>query len=91
MKKVLKQPQKEYENRYIYFVVDGQDCLQESNFLFSFIEVNARLNALVSDKVRSSKAAQRMDFYQQVDLAKPSAVLQQQMVLEILNNVNDRL
>ena len=38
-----------------------------------------------------SKAAQRLDLYQRGELAKPSKLLQKQVILEALDEVNQRL
>ena len=54
---------KEYAKRYIYFVIDGQNVLNTDKFLFCYLEVNDRLNGLISQKIWDSKPAERMDFY----------------------------
>jgi hypothetical protein len=39
---------RDYAKRYIYFIVDGQNVLNSDNFIFSYMEVNDRMNGLVS-------------------------------------------
>jgi hypothetical protein len=39
---------RDYAKRYIYFIVDGQNVLKPDNFIFSYMEVNDRMNGLVS-------------------------------------------
>jgi hypothetical protein len=69
--------QREFPKRFIYFVVDGQDILDSADLLFSFVEVNTRLNEFIPQKTWDSRPAQRMDFYQKIDASKPSAAMQE--------------
>ena len=46
---------RDYPKRFIYFVVDGQDVLNADNFLFTYIEINDRLNAFISQKTWESR------------------------------------
>jgi len=48
---------RDYPRRFIYFVVDGQDVLNSTNLLFSYIEVNERLNTFISQKTWDSRQA----------------------------------
>lgn len=68
-----------YPKRHIYFILDGQNVnsTNPDTFLFSYMETNNRLNALINQSLWDSRPAQRMDFYEKVDLAKPSVVLQE--------------
>lgn len=39
---------RDYPKRYIYFILDGQNVLRPDDFIFSYMEVNDRMNGLVS-------------------------------------------
>lgn len=36
-----------YPKRFVYFIIDGQDILQNDEFMFSFLEINERLCKLI--------------------------------------------
>jgi hypothetical protein len=59
--------------------------------LFSHIEVNEKLCKLVPQSTWDSQAASRQDFYGKVDLGKPSDILLEQLILETLDEINERL
>lgn len=75
----------------MFVIVDGQDLFKTKDLKFTYIEVNTRLCRTIPQKVWDSKAAQRLDLYQRVELAKPSKLLQKQVILEALDEVNQRL
>ena len=54
---LMKSTHEEVPKRFIFFVVDDQDVLAGGDFHFSHIEVNGRLNSLISKKTWESKAA----------------------------------
>ena len=75
----------------MFVIIDGQDLHDTSRELkFSYIEVNTRLCKTIPQKLWDSKQAQRMDLYQRVDLAKPSALMMKQLLLEIVDEVNTK-
>jgi hypothetical protein len=70
-------------------VLDGQDLRHTEKFCFSYQEINHRLNAVVPPDIWESQTGQRMSFYEKVDLAKPSKVIQDQIMLETLDEANE--
>ena len=64
--------------------------LDLENFKFAYLEINEKLCKIVSSKTWESRAAQRLDFYQKIDHAKPPALLHEQLILELLQQANDK-
>jgi hypothetical protein len=58
---------------------------------FALIEVNERLCKFISKRVWTSKAAQKMEFYQKVEYANPTPLMEQQTMLECLEEVNAQI
>jgi len=50
---------KNFEDRHIFIIRDGQDILAE-NLVFTYVEINERLSKFVPEKVWRSKAATRL-------------------------------
>ena len=82
---------REYPDRYLYVIVDGQDILRNPKLQFTYLEINDKLSRMVPMKVWESKNAQNMDLYQKVELSKPSQLLQEQALIELLDEANSRL
>jgi len=61
------------------------------NLQFSYVEINDRLSKFVPDKVWKSQAAQRLTLNQKIELNKPSLAMQEQSMLEILEEVSDKM
>lgn len=68
--------QREVPERFIYFVIDGQNVFDNESFKFCYIEVNQGLSKMVPQNIWDSRAAKRADFFQKVELAKPAQILQ---------------
>jgi len=46
---------------------------------------------MVPQKVWESKNAQRLNFYEKIEFSKPSELLQKQVLLETIDEVNQRI
>jgi len=71
-------------------VADDQDILAET-LKFTYVEINERLSKFVPDKVWKSPAAQRYALNQKIELAPPSQAMQEQCMLEILEEVSNKI
>lgn len=71
-------------------LADDQDILAET-LQFSYVEINDRLSKFVPDKVWKSPAAQRYTLNQKIELALPSQAMQEQCMLEILEEVSNKI
>ena len=83
--------QKEVPDRHIYFVLDGQDVMSETPFMFSHLEVNWLLEPFIDKSLWVSKAAQRLSFYELLEQARPPQALLEQVITELMDKVNSRL
>lgn len=75
---------RDFPQRFIYFILDGQDFNDVDNFHFSFLEVNEKLCRLVPQKTWNSQACQRLNFNQKVEFACPPEILLKQVILELV-------
>ena len=81
---------KKYDPRNIFVLVDDQDILAH-DLQFSYVEINDRLSKFVPDKVWKSQAAQRLTLKQKIELNLPSQMMQEQSMLEILDEISNRI
>ena len=58
---------------------------------FALIEVNERLCKFASDKIWNSKEAKKMNFYQKIEYANPTSLMEEQALLNCLEEVNKQL
>ena len=82
--------EKRYDVRNIFVLMDGQDILAK-DLQFSYVEINDRLSKFVPDKVWKSQAAQRLTLNQKIELSLPSQAMQEQSMLEILDEVSQKM
>lgn len=54
---------REFSQRFVYVVMDGQDLFTEDALLFVSIEINEILNKLVPQRVWENKHCATMDLY----------------------------
>lgn len=92
IKKVVKEEKikPDFPLRNIFVILDDQDILQE-NLEFSYVEINDRLSKFVPEKVWKSQAAKSMNINQKVELNPPSQAMQEQSMLEILDEVSQKM
>ena len=75
----------------MFVIIDDQNLNElHKELKFSYVEVNTRLCKTIPQKIWESKQAQRMELYQRVDLAKPSALMMKQLILEMIDEVNTK-
>lgn len=55
------------------------------------VEINGRLCRLIPSKIWNSKQAERMDFYQRLELANISPLLHAQLILDTMREVRRQL
>lgn len=77
--------------RHLFVIVDGQNLFSNENLKLIKVEINQRLCRIIPQKTWDSKAAQRMSFFEVVQLAAPSKLLQEQVLMEVIDEVNQRL
>ena len=80
-----------FPERHVFVILDGQNLNEINKELkFSYIEINTRLCKTIPQKIWDSQQAQSKDLYHRVDLASPSALMMKQIILEIIDEVNNK-
>lgn len=82
---------REFEHRYLFVLVDGQDLFSNDPLQLIKVEINTKLCRMIPTKTWEAKAARTLSLMDKLALANPSKVLLQQGLLEIIEEVNQRM
>jgi hypothetical protein len=80
-----------YPYRYLFVLVDNQDLFANDNLQLIKVEVNSRLCRIIPQKTWESKAARTLSFQDRLQLSNPSKLLQEQVLLEVIDEINQRM
>lgn len=72
-------------------LVDGQDLFSNDLLQLIKVEINTKLCRMIPTKTWEAKAARTLSLMDKLALANPSKVLLQQGLLEIIEEVNQRM
>lgn len=82
---------RQFPYRYLFVLVDNQDLFAPSNLQLIKVEINHRLCRIIPQKTWEARNAKNMDFMTKLHFANPSKMLQEQVLLEVLEEVNQRM
>jgi hypothetical protein len=82
---------REYDHRYLFVLVDGQDLFANESLKLIKVEINAKLCRMIPTKTWEAKAARTLNLMEKLALTNPSKVLQHQALLEVIEEVNQRM
>ena len=70
---------REFPERYMYLILDGQNLLSKDDLKFDYQEINQSLCSLVNNKIWNSIKANIAEggFYSKVEMAQPSSLFQE--------------